>query len=75
MARRIAQQIKIRLTPQEQVGLAGARAVDPQVQESYLKGRYYFNQRTEDALNRSIGYFQQAIARDPNYASGLLRPG
>ncbi len=68
VARTIAQQIKIRLTPQEQVGLAGARAVDPEVHESYLKGRYYFNQRTADSLNRSIGYFQQAIAQDPSYA-------
>ena len=68
VARSIVQQIKIRLTPQEQVGLAGARPVDSQVQESYLKGRYYFNQRTEDSLNRSVGYFQQAIARDPSYA-------
>jgi TolB-like protein/DNA-binding winged helix-turn-helix (wHTH) protein/Flp pilus assembly protein TadD len=68
VARTIAQQIKIRLTPQEQVGLAGERAVDPQVHESYLKGRYYFNQRTEDSLNRSIAYFQQAIAKDPSYA-------
>src|ERR1700681_350089 len=58
VARSIVQQIKIRLTPQEQVGLAGARPVDSQVQESYLKGRYYFNQRTEDSLNRSVGYFQ-----------------
>ncbi|MCU1271739.1 MAG: hypothetical protein JWN74_3033 [Acidobacteriaceae bacterium] len=69
VARTIAQQIKIRITPQEQVDLAGARAVDPQVHESYLKGRYYFNQRTEDSLNKSIEYFQQAIAKDPTYAS------
>jgi TolB-like protein/Tfp pilus assembly protein PilF len=74
VARTVAQQIKIGITPQEQVGLAVAHAVDPQVHESYLKGRYYFNQRTEDALNRSIAYFQQAIAADPSYAlaySGL----
>jgi TolB-like protein/DNA-binding winged helix-turn-helix (wHTH) protein/Flp pilus assembly protein TadD len=68
VTRTIAQQIKIRLTPQEQLDLAGARAVDPQVHESYLKGRYYFNQRTEDSLNKSIEYFQQAIAKDPSYA-------
>ncbi len=68
VARTVAQQIKIRLTPQEQVGLAAARAVDPQVHESYLKGRYYLNERTEDAMNKSIAYFQQAIARDPSYA-------
>ena len=68
VARTVAQQIKIRLTPQEQVSLAAARAVDPQVHESYLKGRYYINQRTEDGLNRSIAYFQQAITVDPSYA-------
>ena len=68
VARTVAQQIKIRLTPQEQEVLAVARAVDPQAQESYLKGRYYLNQRTEDSMNRSIVYFQQAIARDPSYA-------
>jgi eukaryotic-like serine/threonine-protein kinase len=68
VARTIAQQIQIRLTPQEQVGLAAARVVDPQVHESYLKGRYYANQRTEDGLNRSLAYFQQAIAADPGYA-------
>lgn len=68
VARTVAQQIKIRLTPQEQVGLAAARAVDPEVHESYLKGRYYLNERTEDSMNRSVAYFQQAIGRDPSYA-------
>jgi TolB-like protein/DNA-binding winged helix-turn-helix (wHTH) protein/Flp pilus assembly protein TadD len=74
IARTVARQIKVRLTPQEQAGLTVARAVDPEVHENYLKGRYYFNQRTAEALNRSVAYFQQAIARDPNYAlaySGL----
>ena len=68
VARTVAQQIRIRLTPQEQVVLAVARVVDPQVQESYLKGRYYLNQRTEDSMNRSVAYFQQAVTRDPKYA-------
>jgi serine/threonine protein kinase/tetratricopeptide (TPR) repeat protein len=34
----------------------------------YLKGRYAWNTRTKDGLQQSIQYFQQAIARDPNYA-------
>ena len=68
VARTVAQHIKISLTPQERVNLAAARAVGPQVHENYLKGRYYFNQRTEDSLNKSIEYFQQAIAKDPSYA-------
>ena len=68
VARTIARQIKITMTPQEQVGLAGTRTVDPEAHENYLKGRYFSNQRTEEALNRSIAYFQQALARDPTYA-------
>ena len=74
VARAIAQQIRITLTPQERVRLAEARAVDPEAHEAYVKGRYYSNQRTENELRKSIAYFQQAIAKDPSYAlaySGL----
>lgn len=34
----------------------------------YLLGRYFWNKRSEESLNKSIGYFQQAIEKDPNYA-------
>jgi len=74
VARSIAERIEISLTPQERLTLASTHPVDPEANEDYLKGRYYFNQRTQDALNKSIGFFQQAIARDPGYAlaySGL----
>jgi TolB-like protein/DNA-binding winged helix-turn-helix (wHTH) protein/Tfp pilus assembly protein PilF len=74
LARSIVAQIELNLTPQERGGLAAAQAVDPEAHEDYLKGQYYFNQRTPDAMNKSIVYFRQAIARDPNYAlaySGL----
>ncbi len=67
VARTVAEQMKITLSPQEEAGLAGAPAIEPQVHESYLKGRYYFNQRTEDSLKKSIEYFQQAITQDPGY--------
>jgi len=74
VARRIAEQIEISLTPEDRARLASTHPVDPEAHENYLKGRYYFNQRTEDALNKSIASFQQAIARDSRYAlaySGL----
>jgi TolB-like protein/DNA-binding winged helix-turn-helix (wHTH) protein/Flp pilus assembly protein TadD len=74
VARNIAERIEISLTPQERASLASTYPVSPEAYEDYLKGRYYFNQRTEDALNKSIGCFQQAIARNPSYAlaySGL----
>jgi DNA-binding winged helix-turn-helix (wHTH) protein/tetratricopeptide (TPR) repeat protein len=34
----------------------------------YLRGRYFWNRRTVDGLNKSVDYFRQAIAADPNYA-------
>jgi TolB-like protein/DNA-binding winged helix-turn-helix (wHTH) protein/Tfp pilus assembly protein PilF len=74
VARDIAEQIRIELTPQERGQLQSAKTVDPQAYEDYLRGRYFWNQRTADGLERSVGYFNQAITRDPNYAqaySGL----
>jgi TolB-like protein/DNA-binding winged helix-turn-helix (wHTH) protein/Flp pilus assembly protein TadD len=68
VARTIAQRIELNLTPQDRLGLAHSRPVDPEAHEDYLKGRYYFNQRTTDTLNKSIGYFRQAIALDSSYA-------
>ena len=73
VARSIVEQIALNLSPEERARLAG-RPVDPQAYENYLKGRYYFSQRTEDALHKSIASFQQAITSDPGYApaySGL----
>ncbi|MEO6779156.1 MAG: protein kinase [Gemmatimonadaceae bacterium] len=46
----------------------------PEAYDLYLKGRYFWNKRTADALQRGASYFEQAIGRDPNYAlaySGL----
>jgi tetratricopeptide (TPR) repeat protein len=48
--------------------------VDPQAYEAYLKGRYFWNKRTGDDLEKAVQYFSQAIERDSNYAqaySGL----
>jgi TolB-like protein/Flp pilus assembly protein TadD len=70
----IAEQVKVKLTPDDRARLALMHPVDPEAHEDYLKGRYYFNLRTEDALNKSIASFQQAIVKDSNYAlaySGL----
>ncbi len=74
VARNIVEQIQLNLTPEERARLAPRPPVDPQAYENYLKGRYYFSQRTEDALHKSIASFQQAITSDPGYApaySGL----
>jgi TolB-like protein/Tfp pilus assembly protein PilF len=68
VASAIANEIKIKVTPQEQAQLARARPVSPEAHEAYLRGRYYWNLRTEDGLKRGIEYFLQAIEKDPGYA-------
>lgn len=45
-----------------------ARAVDPEVYEAYLKGRYHWNQRTEESLREAVAEFQTALTLDPTYA-------
>ncbi len=41
-------------------------------EEYYLKGRYYWNKRTPDDLNRAVDYFTQAIVRDPSYCKAYV---
>jgi TolB-like protein/Tfp pilus assembly protein PilF len=41
---------------------------DPEAYQLYLEGRYYWEKRTQDSLEKAKAYFDQAIARDPNYA-------
>ena len=68
VARSITTQVKIRLTLQENARLNQTRPVNPEAHEDYLKGRYYWNKRTEANLNKSIEYFQDAIQKDAGYA-------
>ena len=68
LSREIAGQIRIRLTPEQIERFAQKRTVDPEAYALYLQGRYYWHQRNEESLTKSIGYFEQAIARDPKFA-------
>jgi tetratricopeptide (TPR) repeat protein len=70
VAREIAREVKVALTPQEQARLATTRPVNPRAHELYLKGRFFWNKRTPNDLKKSLEYFQQATAEDPNYALG-----
>src|SRR5882672_3386596 len=68
VARAIAEQIRIKVTPQEETVLQNVKVVNPEAYENYLKGRYFLNKRTADSLNKAIDYFNQAIQSDPNYS-------
>ena len=68
VARAIASEIRIKVTPQEQTRLASARPVNPEAYEAYLRGRYFWNKRTEEAVKKAIEFFGQALEKDPTYA-------
>jgi hypothetical protein len=51
---------------------AAARVVDPEAEQFYLKGMYYFNKRTPETLNQAVDYFTQAVVRDPQYAEAYV---
>ncbi|HEY1213487.1 MAG TPA: tetratricopeptide repeat protein, partial [Bryobacteraceae bacterium] len=68
LARQIATEIRVKLTPQEQARLTRAHPISPQAHEAYLKGRYVFNERTDESMEKSIGFLQQAIDADSRYA-------
>ena len=52
--------------------LAGRNAPNSEAQDLYLKGRYFWDRRTPDDLNKAIDYFTQAIVKDPSYAAAYV---
>ena len=60
----------LRLTPivEQQKRLAKRSTENTDAYQLYLKGRYWWNRRNEQALKRAVAYFEQAIERDPGYA-------
>jgi TolB-like protein/DNA-binding winged helix-turn-helix (wHTH) protein/Tfp pilus assembly protein PilF len=68
VARAIAEEIRMKLTPHEQAVLSNVNGVKPEAYEAYLKGRYFWNKRTADGLSKAIDYFEEAIAWKPDYA-------
>ena len=68
VARSIAQQIRVQLTPQQQTQLSHAHPVIPEAHEAFLKGRYFASMLAPDGFEKAFHYFGQAIDIDPTYA-------
>ncbi|MGA8150994.1 MAG: winged helix-turn-helix domain-containing protein [Terriglobales bacterium] len=66
----IAAQIHVHLSsPAAASPVTHAQTVDPEAHQLYLKGRYYFNQRSREGLQNSVKSFEQALVNDPGYAA------
>ena len=58
------------VSPSGVSALAADRRIDPAAHEDYLMGRYLWNSRTGDGLEKAIGYFRRSVERDPTFALG-----
>ena len=68
IATAISGNLRVRLTSEEKTRSAKTYVANPEAYQLYLNGRYHANKGTYDGLMKGIEYFQQAIAKDPNYA-------
>src|SRR5207253_3249998 len=74
IARQISERLRLKLTGEEKTRLAKSYTDNTEAYQLYLRGRYYWNKRTNAGYDKAIEYFQQAINKDPTYAlaySGL----
>jgi TolB-like protein len=68
LARAIAGEVQVMLTPEESAYLSSASQVEPDAYENYLKGRFHWYRFGENDLELALEYFQSAIDIDPRYA-------
>ncbi len=68
IARAIAREIGLALTPEEEADLASAPQVNPEAYNLYLKGWHFRTQETSESIPKAVEYLEQAVALDPDFA-------
>jgi serine/threonine protein kinase/Tfp pilus assembly protein PilF len=67
VAQAVANKTRISLTPREEARIAADYPVNPEAYQLYLRGRYSWNKREADDLEKALGYFEQAVEIDPGF--------
>jgi eukaryotic-like serine/threonine-protein kinase len=68
ISRQISENLRLRLTGEEKQQLSKRYTDNAEAYQLYLKGRFYWNKRTQQGFFQAIEYYQQAIDKDPSYA-------
>lgn len=68
IARTVSEKLHLKLTGADQTQLGKTYTESGEAYEAYLRGRYHWNKRTDEGFKRAIGFFQEAIDKDPKYA-------
>jgi TolB-like protein/Flp pilus assembly protein TadD len=68
IARQVSERLQLRLSGEDQKRVTRRYTDNAEAYKLYLKGRFYWNKRTEDGLNKGVVYLNEAIEKDPGYA-------
>ncbi len=68
VAHAIASQVRVKLTPQDRTRLDVKQTVNPEAHEAYLKGRFFWYERTPESVKKGLECFQRATRLDPAFA-------
>jgi len=68
ISKAIAANLRIELNGKEQQQMVKRDTENSDAYQDYLRGRYFWNQRTNGGVKKGLEYFQQAIEKDPGYA-------
>ena len=69
LARAVAERVELELTPADARRLAARRQVDARAYDAYLRGRYFWNQRSAAGFEKALEHFARAVELDPGYAA------
>jgi len=72
LSERVAQSIRLKLTGEETRRFTKRSTERPDAYEAYVKGRYFWNKRTDKGMKKGLEYFRQAITLDPNFAEAYV---
>jgi TolB-like protein/lipopolysaccharide biosynthesis regulator YciM len=68
ISKEISRQLSLKLVGEEEKKLAKRSTENSEAYQLYLKGRFYWNKRKADDLQKAVDYFNKAIEKDPNFA-------
>jgi TolB-like protein len=68
VAQNVARELKATLTSDEKAQIEKSQTRNTEAYNLYLQGRFHMSKRTEEELNKSLEYFEKALAADPEYA-------
>jgi TolB-like protein/DNA-binding winged helix-turn-helix (wHTH) protein len=68
VAKAVAREIRLRLTPQQQTALSRPHPVNPEAFEAYMQGYYFYERNTNKDADMATQYYERATQLDPSYA-------